>query len=217
MANGSQKQTWLDLACQGDPSAISKLIVSYHPLLRRRVAERMGDAIMGKLEPEDILQEVYVDVFGRISRFENRGLDAFLNWLLTIVDSKVRDAGRALHRKLRDVDREVAPDAADVSESYWNLLDELYADSGTPSRVVRRDEAVGALLACMSQLSPLHQQVIQMRFLEGRSVREAAEALDKSDANVVALTKAALKALRKSMDRLGEFTHADQPTPKRRT
>jgi hypothetical protein len=48
-------------------------------------------------------------------------------------------------------------------------------------------------------------------------VREAAEALDKSDANVVALTKAALKALRKSMDRLGEFTHADQPAPKRRT
>ena len=94
------------------------------------------------------------------------------------------------------------PDA----NSYWNLFDHIYGDSGTPSRVVRREEALGALLPCLDDLSEAHRQVIQLRFLEGLSTSETALRLGKSEPAVVALTKRALEALRKRMDRLGEFT-----------
>ena len=66
---------------------------------------------------------------------------------------------------------------------------------------------MGALMACTANLSDVHRQVIQLRFLEGRSVRDVAGLLNKSEAVVVATSKSALKALRESMDRLGEFTH----------
>ncbi len=53
----------------------------------------------------------------------------------------------------------------------------------------------------------MDRQVIRMRFLEGRPVREVAARLTESEGAVVAVTKRALKTLRESMDRVGEFTH----------
>ncbi len=168
----------------------------------------MDRAILAKLEPEDILQQVYLEVFRQIDRFEYRGPDSFLNWVLTILENKLIDARRALHCQARDVDREVPAQAGGGTESYWDLLDQLYADSATPSRAVRREEAVGALLACIARLSDSHQKVIRLRFLEGRSLDEVADRLGKTRGAVVALTRRALEALRASMDRLGDFTRA---------
>jgi RNA polymerase sigma-70 factor (ECF subfamily) len=206
MPEDSQIEVWVNQARQGDALAVSKRLATYHPVLRARAVARMEPAIRAKVEPEDILQQVYLEVFREIGRFEDRGPDSFLNWVLTILDNELVDTGRALHRHVRDVSREMHPDALTGAGSYWNLLDQLHRDSLTPSRVVRREEAVGALLACISRLSDSHQQVIQLRFLEGHSVSEVAERLGKSAAAVVALTRRALEALRKSMDRLGEFT-----------
>ena len=206
MAENSQTQVWVTKARQGDSLAVSKLLATYHPVLRARAAAQMDRALKAKLEPEDILQQVYLEVFRRLDRFEDRDPASFLNWVLTILDHKVIDARRALHRQARDVAREVPPQAAGGTESYWNLLDELYADSATPSQVVRREEAVGALRTCLSRISESHRHVIQLRFLEGRSVGEVADRLDKSQAAIVALSKRALEALRQCMDRLGSFT-----------
>jgi len=166
----------------------------------------MDAAIKAKAGPDDILQEVYMDAARQIERFEDRGPGSFLSWLYAILDHKLADARRAAHCKIRDVKREMpAPGAP--TDSYWNLLDDIYAESGTPSRVVRRDEALSALVACLTDLCETHRQVIQLRFLEGLSVEEVAARLGKSEAAVVALRRRALQVLRRSMDRLGEFTH----------
>lgn len=206
MAERSQARVWANKARDGDPLAVSKLLASYHPAFRARVVARMGLALKARLEAEDILQQVYLEVFRRLDEFEDRGADSFLNWVLTILDHELIDAQRALHRQKRDVAREIPGQATAGSESCWNLLDHLYADSSTPSRAVRREEVIGALLACISRLSDSHRQVIQLRFLGGRSVGEVARRLDKSEAVIVARTKCALQALRKCMDGLGEFT-----------
>ena len=58
----------------------------------------------------------------------------------------------------------------------------------------------------LADLSDAHREIIELRFLEGLSVREAARRLDKSEPAVVALTRRALKTLREAMDRLGEFS-----------
>ena len=208
MSEPSQRQIWTQKAQQGDALAVARLLAAHYPMLRSRADAQMGPALKGKLEPEDVLQEVYLDVFRQIHGFENRGTDSFVNWVLTILDSKLIDIRRAFHRQKRDIAREVRLPSTSGTESYWNLLDQVYADSGTPSRVVRRDEAVGALLACLSRLPDTQRQVIELRFLHGRSVAEVAKRLDKSSASVIALTRQALKALRESMEYLGEFTRA---------
>jgi len=205
MTGQSQAEIWVEAARRGDGLALAKLLAACHPRLRARTEARMDPAVKARSGPDDILQEVYLQVFRRIKSFEDRGPDSFLNWVYTILDRKLIDLGRAARRQVRDVKREV-PAVAVTSESYWNLLDRLHADSGTPSRVVRQQEALGALLTCLADLSEIHQKVIRLRFLEGLSVDEVATRLGKSKAAVVALSKRALTALRASMDGLGEFT-----------
>ncbi|MBU0640185.1 MAG: hypothetical protein KKB50_15070 [Planctomycetes bacterium] len=73
--------------------------------------------------------------------------------------------------------------------------------------MMRRQEALGALLASLFELSETHRQVIQWRFLEGLPVAEVARRLERSEGAVVALSIPALEALREAMNRLGEFTH----------
>ncbi|MBU0637259.1 MAG: RNA polymerase sigma factor [Planctomycetes bacterium] len=206
MSAGTQTEAWVSAAQRGDRLALAKLLATFHPRLRAWTEARMEAALKAKLGPDDILQEVYLDVARQIAQFENRGPGAFLKWVSAILQNKLTDACRAAHCQIRDVDREVHAGGG-ASKSYWDLLDNMYADSGTPSRVIRREEALGALLTCIADLSEAHGQVIRLRFLEGCSVQEVASRLGKSEAAVVALTRRALDALRKSMDRRGEFTH----------
>ncbi len=186
--------------------ALAKLLTTCHPQLRSRALAGMDDIMRSKSGPDDILQEVYIDVAKQIVNFENRGPGAFHSWLYAILGHKLTDARRAAYSQKRDARREVRP-AATADDSRWNLLDNLYAESGTPSRVIRREEALGALLSCVTNLSEAHRQVIQLRFLNGLSVEETARQMGKTSGAIVALSKRALEALRHSMDQLGEFTH----------
>ncbi len=197
---------WISAAQNGDELALAKLLAAHHPRLRARAEARMDAPLKARLGPDDLLQEVYLQVFRQIGGFENRGPAAFLNWLYTILDHKLIDARRAGHRQARDVDRERQATPTASADSYWSLFGQLQAESGTPSRVVRRDEAVGALLTCLARLSETHRDVIQLRFLEGRPLAEVAACLGKSEDAVVALSQRALKALRAALDQLGEFS-----------
>ncbi len=61
--------------------------------------------------------------------------------------------------------------------SAFRLLDQACADSTTPSRVVRRDEAVPAIVSCLEKLSDAHRDVLELRFLQGLSVADVASRL----------------------------------------
>ncbi|UCD75989.1 MAG: sigma-70 family RNA polymerase sigma factor [Phycisphaerales bacterium] len=206
MAESNRVDAWLTGAREGDPLAVSKLLTKYCPVLRAHLETRMDPQLRARCEPEDILQQAYLAAFRSIGGFEDRGPNSFLNWMLTIVDHKLADARRALHQKMRDVAREQPAQAVTTSQSCINLLDQLYAHSNTPSRVIRQDEAVGAVLACIPGLPDIHRRVIEMRFLEGRSVGDVARELGKSETAVKKLTARALAELRNLMDGLGEFT-----------
>jgi RNA polymerase sigma-70 factor (ECF subfamily) len=206
MTPDDQTSIWVTAARTGDRLALAKFLAAHYPRLRARADAGMDAAMKAVSDPDDILQEVYVDVARQIDHFEDRGGSSFLNWVLTILDHKLVDAWRAAHCQVRDVDREVRVVAGSGSSSYWNLLDQLYADSGTPSRVARREEMLSAMLGCIDELSESHRQAIQLRYLEGLSVGEVARRLGKSEAAVIALAKRARAALRESMDRRGEFT-----------
>jgi RNA polymerase sigma-70 factor, ECF subfamily len=207
MGEPGQIESWVAAARGGDTLAVGKLLAAFHPVLRTRAATRLNPVLRARLEPEDVLQQVYLQVVRQIGGFRGADADAFVNWVLTILDHQLIDAWRALHRQVREVDRERPRPVPTGAESYADLLDHLYAESGTPSRIVRKEEALEALLACVCGLSEAHRQVIQLRFLEGLAVEEVAARLQTTKPAVVALTRRALDALRQSMDRMGDFTH----------
>lgn len=207
MAQADQTEAWVRAARQGDSLALAKLLAVLHPQLRARIEAVLDQPLRARVAPEDVLQDVYLHVFQQIARFEDRGPGSFRAWVQAILDNRVADVRRAAHRAVRDMARDVPAWGGSSTASHWDLLDRLCSDSLTPSRVVRRDEALAALRECLSALSQAHLEVIQWRFLDGLSVAEVAARLGKSEDAVVALSQRALKALRDALDSRGEFTH----------
>jgi RNA polymerase sigma-70 factor (ECF subfamily) len=70
---------------------------------------------------------------------------------------------------------------------------------GPDSREIEDIERRIALYQLVEQLPDVQQQVIRMRFIEEKSIREVAVALDRSEGAVKQLQLRALENLRKSM------------------
>lgn len=204
-----QTQTLIDHAREGDDSSARRLIVMYHPRLRARLVRQMDAVMKSKIEPEDILQQVYLEAFRAISQFTYQGKDSFLRWMYAILDRKLIDEHRAMRAERRDVRREVKAGAPNRNQTtYVDLMARVMAGSSTPSQVVRKDEALGALSACVATLPDHYREVVKMRFLEGRPVADVAETLDRSIGSIHMICHRALKQLRDQVEKLG-ISHDD--------
>lgn len=191
-------------ACQGDEEAVRRLLVRYHPRLRARLLRQMDPVMKSKIEPEDILQQVYLEVFRAIAQFNYQGKDSFLRWMYAILDRKLIDEHRAMRAERRDVRREVkAPSMSANQTTYVDLMVRVMAAGSTPSQLVRKDEALGVISACVASLPEHYREVVQMRFIEGRPVADVAKALRRSIGSIHMICHRALRQLRKEAERLG--------------
>jgi RNA polymerase sigma-70 factor (ECF subfamily) len=126
-------------------------------------------------EAEDITSEVFERALINLKRFEWRGVP-LVGWLFRI-------AANALADRRRKAGRDSAEPPPDVP------------DDGEWAAIERR-----AMLFQLVERLPLAQrQVIEMRFVDGRSIREIAAALARSEGAIKQLQLRALANLRKGM------------------
>ncbi len=204
MPDHSDTRILIDNARKGDQQAARRLLVLYHPRLRARLLRKMDPVMRSKIEPEDILQQVYLESFRAIENFTYQGEDSFLRWMYAILDRKLIDEHRAQRAERRDVRREVKPAASSGNQTtYVDLMARIMATSHTASRVVRKEEALGVISACVATLPDHYRDVIQMRFIEGRPVAEVAEVLNRSVGSVHMICHRALRQLREQAEKLG--------------
>jgi RNA polymerase sigma-70 factor (ECF subfamily) len=200
----SETQVLIKKARRGDEEAVRRLLILYHPRLKARLIRQMDPTMRSKLEPEDILQQVYLETFRAIGQFDYQGKDSFLRWMYAILDRKLIDEHRAMRAERRDVRREVKPTASTGQHTtYIDLLARVMSEGNSPSQVVRKDEALGVLSACVATLPEHYREVIQMRFIEGLAVADVARRLGRSIGSIHMLCHRALKQLREQAEQLG--------------
>jgi RNA polymerase sigma-70 factor (ECF subfamily) len=167
--------------------------------LAARAEARLPRRLRRRVEVADVLQEVWWAAFSRRKEFEDRGPRSLRNWLLGILDNKVREAIR-FHAgaRRRAVDREVAgPDlAAGLPAHAPSLLERLL-----------EAERLEAAAEALADLPPHYQEVIRLRRDGHLSVAEAAERLGRSPAAVKKLYGRALASLQRAL----EAREADEP------
>ncbi len=200
MSDDPTIRTWLAEAARGDALAVQKLILIHHSRLRAVAARGIAPELRGKLEPGDVLQQVYVDVVRRIGEFEYRGPDSFFHWLKGILEAKLIDFRRYYHAGARDVAREIAP--GDRPSGYEALAAHAAIDSMTPSRVVAREEAESLLLAALAGLADDHRRVLELRYLKGYRLADIAAMMDRSPAAVQMLCGRAMRQLRAAIQQI---------------
>ncbi|MBX3396197.1 MAG: sigma-70 family RNA polymerase sigma factor [Phycisphaerae bacterium] len=209
MSDAKETQILIDEARKGDESAAQRLLVLYHPRLRARLQRQMDHVMRSKIEAEDILQQVYLEAFRALNQFTYQGPDSFLRWLNAILDRKLIDEHRALRAERRDVRREVKQTAASGNQTtYVDLMARIMSSGTTPSRVVRKTEAVNAIEDCLANLPEHYREVIQMRFIEGLPVAAVAKQLDRSIGSIHMICHRALKQLREEAEKKG-LTHEE--------
>ena len=162
-------------ASEGDPAAFGTLYDRHVSAVYRYVYYR----VRNDAEAEDLTSEVFMKALRAISRYEPR--QAFLAWLYRIARNSVIDHVR---RGGRQVSFE---DALEHPEVHNAVDPDLEVLAGSDSATLR---------SALGRLTPLQQEVIVLRFLEGYSTDEIAKLIGKREGTVRGIQFRALGALR---------------------
>ena len=115
---------------------------------------------------EDLISEVFLDVWRHADRFEGRS--AVSTWLLAIARFK------ALSSMRRKPDEELDDEAAGAIED----------TSDSPEAALQKKDKGAALRNCLQKLSPEHREVIDLVYYHEKSVEEAANIIGIPEATV---------------------------------
>jgi RNA polymerase sigma-70 factor (ECF subfamily) len=162
-------------ASRGEAAAFGVLYDKHVAAIYRYVYYRVRD----DAEAEDLTSDVFMRALRAMPRYEPR--QAFLAWLYRIARNAVIDRARRGNRQVSFEDALEHPDADRVIEPDAELL------AHSDSQVLR-----GAL----AKLTPLQQEVIVLRFLEGYSTLEISRIVGKREGTVRGIQFRAIGALR---------------------
>lgn len=185
----------IDLARNGDRTALGSLLESYSRYFRLLARVQIGRRLQGKVDAVDIVQETFLEANRQIARFRGRSEGEFLAWLRRILAGRIAVTLRHyLSVKGRDVNLE--RELVGLDRSSQALGASLAASISSPSqRVARREQAV-LLADALSKLPEAYREVIILRNLEGLSFAEVAARMERSEDAVQKLWVRGLAALR---------------------
>lgn len=197
----SETERLLDAAKAGDGPALGRLMERYRNYLALMARLQMG-RLRGKLDVDDLLQEVSLEAHREIARFRGRSEPEFLAWLRRILSGIYSNQLRHyLGTQRRDARRE-RPIAADLERSSRILEGGLIAPLTSPSgQAAKREQAV-ILADALESLPGVYREVIILRHLEGLSFPEVAKRMSRTEDSVKNHWARALARLRRTLEKL---------------
>jgi RNA polymerase sigma-70 factor, ECF subfamily len=171
VATSTDDERELIEAAQADPARFVEVYDRYVDRVYAYVSRRAGSRPIA----EDVTSEVFQLALANLPRFEWRGVP-FAAWLYRMAANCLADYWRRQGRE------------AQVPEAD---LPERGEHEGLERRV--------SLFQLVDRLPDLQRRVIEMRFVEDKSIRDVAAALDRSEGAVKQLQLRAIENLRKGM------------------
>ena len=173
-------------AQQGDLQAFETLTTRYE----QRVYSLAVRMLRQEQDAEDVTQQTFLSALENLKGF--RGDASFSTWLLRIATHaalKIIRKRKGLPTVSLDAPSETAGSEGDIPHP------EYIADwRHSPEELVRKNEIRRLLEEALTQLDEKHRLVFLLRDVEGLSIRETAEALSLTEANVkVRLLRARLQ------------------------
>ncbi len=166
-------------AVQGEAAAFGDLYERYLMPIYRYMFYRVNDVA----EAEDLTEQVFLKAWEALGHYQLRNVP-FSAWLYRIAHNTVADRYRTRKTTL-PLDGQL-------------LLRDM--TSGPEDRLDWR-ETIETVAQALSQLTPIHQQVLTLRFISGLSHAETAQVLERSEEAVRVLQHRALAALRDLLDK----------------
>ena len=153
------------------------MFVEYRARLWKLICYRLHGGVKRRVDPDDILQDVYLAARQRLHHFRNSTYELPYLWLREVALQTLHKVHRFhLGTQLRDVGREWPgnPSVSDV-DGQW---ESLAASVTSPSQKMIKDEAASALRHTLEQLSEADREIIALRHFEELTNTECAALLE---------------------------------------
>lgn len=174
----AEVEAWLSRMRQGEPDALASLLDFYRRRLKRMVQLRLDTRLSARVDPSDVVQEIYLDAAKRVQGYCQEPKVDFYIWLRGLAwDRLMKLQRRHLGAECRTATLELRLPA----ESSAVLFKQLLADQTSPSQALLRDELQQRVRRALTRLSPADREVILMRHFEDLSNTEVAQALGLSE------------------------------------
>jgi len=180
LASDSREDLLVDRARRGDSDAFGQLYELHLDRIYRYVVFRVASPT----EAEDLTEHVFLKAWEAIRRYENRGLP-FAAWIYRLAHNAVIDHYR-VKRPSTPIDETF--DLEDEKQDVVTAI-ELQVDNAE-------------LRNAIQHLTPTHQTVVLLRFVEGLSHAEVGRILGKSEGAVRVIQHRALAAMARQLKHL---------------
>lgn len=167
------ERTLIQRAKDGDPTAVEELYHRHAPGIFRYFLLRVRDRVLA----EDLTGEVFIRMVKSMRTYDDRGLP-FGAWLYRIAHDRVVDYQRYAARHPLE-----------------HLVENTVDPGPSPESEAARQLETGRLGAALRELSEDQRLVIQLRFIEGHSLEETSQLMQRSVGAVKALQHRALQNL----------------------
>jgi len=169
----------LGRAAAGDSAAWGDLLTRHQDRLRRVVAFRLDPRVRARIDPSDVLQDVFAEAAGHRTDYLARRDVPFFLWLRGIVGNKLLELHRHhLRTQIRDARREVSLQHGGLPETTSAALAaQLLGQATGPSEAAVRAEARLRLQETLNAMDPLDREVLALRHFEQLSPTETAQVL----------------------------------------
>src|SRR5262245_16944749 len=159
----------------------------YRPLLKLQARQVELDArLQRRFDGSDVVQEALLKAHAHLDQFRGRTEAELVQWLHEILASTLVDEVRKAHAQKRDLALEQSLHAA-VEESSARLDAYLADRNPTPAAQAERQELLVRIARALDELPADQRDVVLLRDVQGQSVAEIAEQLDRTEKSVAGL------------------------------
>ncbi len=173
-------------AAQENATSFGIIFDEYYNSIFNYVLRRVANPFHSR----DIVSEVFYNALCNISRFQWRGI-SILNWLYRIANNEIAQFFRSPGKKVVSLDR--LKDLNVQFASNTNLEKEMLQ----AEEALEQHEEFLKIQAQICELSLKYQEVISLRYFEGKKLSEIAEIIGKNENTTKALLYRGLEKLKK--------------------
>ena len=161
-------------AVGGDESALRELLERHQRRLLAHIRGKLHPGLGAKVDPDDVLGDVYVIVARRMAEFRGTTEPEFVAWLARISDFKVRETNRHYFDTERRDARMERPPGTRPNDS------RIPGIGPTPSAEAMGKELVEKAQRAFERLSPDDQTVLQLMRVVDTDLHDVAEQMGRS-------------------------------------
>ena len=186
----------------GDHDKLVAIWDGYVDRLRKLVKLRMDRRLQGRVDPEDVLQETFVDFQSRAEQYLADPSMPFFLWLRFLAGQRLQLTHRHhLGTQMRDAGREVSlhrgamPQATSMS-----LAAQLLGRFTSVTQAVQRAELQRLLQEAVNAMEPLDREILALRHFEELTNAETAQVLGIKRTTASTRHIRAIKRLREQLE-----------------